>query len=48
MTIDGVDEKLNDLIIIIIDHCLEENDVTIDFILDLFESKKLIEMYKNI
>lgn len=48
MTIDGVDEMLNDLIIIIIDHCLEENDVTIDFILDLFESKKLIEMYKNI
>lgn len=46
LTYDGVDELIQALTIIVIQHCLEENDLTIDFILDLFESKKLIEMYK--
>ena len=48
LTIDGIDEMLNYLKIIIISSCLDKNDISIDFILDLFESKKLIEMYKNV
>lgn len=46
LTYDGVDALIQALTIIVNQHCLESNDLTIDFILDLFESKKLIEMYK--
>lgn len=46
LTIDTIDELIESLRIILLNSCLENSGLTIDFILDLFECKKLIEMYK--
>ena len=45
LTIEGIDELVKSLHIILNSYYLENSGLTMDFINDLFESKKLLEMY---
>lgn len=45
LTIEGIDDLIKSLHIILNSYYLENSGLTMDFINDLFESKKLIEMY---